>query len=68
MTTIEARHIQATIDFIESKIEEQRTESTKHGENLSGWYEGRADAFEDIARWLKRDLSMWEKVSAHTAA
>ena len=67
MTTIETRHIQDTIDFIESKIEGQRDQSAKHsevgGQNLAGWYEGRADAFEDIARWLKRDLE-----KANTAA
>ena len=67
MQTIEAKRIQATIDFIESKIDAMRNEAVEHIENpvpranLAGWYEGRADAFQDVARWFKKDLEIWAK-------
>ncbi len=60
MTSIDTQRIQDTLDYIRKCVPEQREAQAHHevegNVRMENWMEGRADAFEDIARWLERDL------------
>ena len=60
MTTIDTKHIQDTVDYLRKCMANQRAMQANYKESgnvaLENWAEGRGDAFEDVARWIERDL------------
>lgn len=65
MTTIEIQHIQSTIDYLRKCAADGHKLEARHKAagnlDLENWFQGRANGFEDAARWLERDLKFFSQ-------